>query len=82
MRTEEIFALTWDDIDLDNRNIHHELGINCISLRNSCEIKDIAEVLGYKRIETTENYYITSSTNDLIKIIEKEVDINLSEFAT
>ncbi len=53
-----------------------------ISLRNSCEIKDIAEVLGHKRIETTENYYITSTTNDLIKIceaIEKEIDINLSD---
>ena len=45
--------------------IHHELGIKCrfydlrgsfatISLRNGCEIKDIAEVLGHKRIETTE----------------------------
>ena len=75
------------------RIIHHKLGIDCrfydlrgslatISLRNSCEIKDIAEVLGHKRIETTENYYITSTTNDLIKIceaIEKEIDINLSD---
>ena len=43
------------------RIIHHELGIQCrfydlrgsfatISLRNGCEIKDIAEVLGHKRI--------------------------------
>lgn len=74
------------------RITHHELGINCrfydlrgifanIILKNSCEIKDITEVLGHKRIETTENYYITSTTNDLIKIcesIEKEIDINLS----
>ena len=52
--------------------IHYELGIKCrfydlrgsfatISLRNGCEIKDIAEVLGHKRIETTEKYYISST---------------------
>ena len=57
------------------RVIHHELVINCrfydlrgsfatISLRNGCEIKDIAEVLGHKRIETTEKYYITSTELD------------------
>ena len=55
--------------------IHHELGIKCrfydlrgsfatISLRNGCEIKDIAEVLGHKRIETTEKYYISSTKED------------------
>ena len=61
--------------------IHHELGLNCrfydlrgsfatISLRNGCEIKDIAEVLGHKRIETTERYYITSNNNDKKKVVE------------
>ena len=55
--------------------IHHELGIKCrfydlrgsfatISLRNGCEIKDIAEVLGHKRIETTEKYYISTTSKD------------------
>ena len=55
--------------------IHHELEIKCrfydlrgsfatISLRNGCEIKDIAEVLGHKRIETTEMYYISSTKED------------------
>jgi integrase len=55
--------------------IHYELGIKCrfydlrgsfatISLRNGCEIKDIAEVLGHKRIETTEKYYISSTEED------------------
>lgn len=59
--------------------IHHELGINCrfydlrgsfatISLRNGCEIKDIAEVLGHKRIETTEKYYISSTNKDKEKV--------------
>ena len=61
--------------------IHHELGVKCrfydlrgsfatISLRNGCEIKDIAEVLGHKRIETTERYYITSGSNDKRKVIQ------------
>ena len=61
--------------------IHHELGINCrfydlrgsfatISLRSGCEIKDIAEVLGHKRVETTERYYITSESNDKRKAIQ------------
>ena len=128
MRTGEVFALTWDDIGLDNRIIninktvyaqekeesgrwylgttktsgskrypfkiiHHELGINCRfydlrgsfvtkALRNGNKIKDISKLLGHSRIEATENYYITSTANDLIKIcesIEKEIDINLSD---
>lgn len=62
--------------------IHHELGIKCrfydlrgsfatISLRNGCEIKDIAEVLGHKRIETTEKYYISSTNEDKEGVINK-----------
>jgi len=67
------------------RIIHHELGIQCrfydlrgsfatISLRNGCEIKDIAEVLGHKRIETTQKYYISSTSEDkktVLKILEQ-----------
>ena len=60
--------------------IHYELGINCrfydlrgsfatISLRSGCEIKDIAEILGHKRIDTTEKYYISSTFQDKIKFI-------------
>lgn len=73
--------------------IHHELGISCkfydlrssfatISLRNGCEIKDIAEVLGHKRIETTEKYYIYSSCEyrkKVTKIFEKEIDIKIND---
>ena len=62
------------------RIIHHELGIKCrfydlrgsfatISLRNGCEIKDIAEVLGHKRIETTEKYYISSTNHEKMNVI-------------
>lgn len=46
---------------------------------NGNEMKDISKLLAHSRIGTTENYYITSITNDLIKIcesIEKETDIN------
>lgn len=53
--------------------IHKELGIeNCrfydlrgsyatINLRNGTEIRDIADILGHKYIETTENFYISST---------------------
>lgn len=70
------------------RIIHHELGIKCrfydlrgsfatISLRSGCEIKDIAEVLGHKRIETTEKYYILSleeNKKKVTKVFEDEMN--------
>lgn len=40
-----------------------------ISLRSGCEIKDIVEILGHKRIDTTEKYYISSTSQDKIKVI-------------
>ena len=39
-----------------------------ISLRNGCEIKDIAEVLGHKRIETTQKYYIECTKENIIMV--------------
>ena len=55
--------------------IRNELGIKArfydlrgsfatTSLRNGCEIKDIAEILGHRRIETTEKYYISTTEKD------------------
>lgn len=56
--------------------IHKELEIeNCrfydlrgsyatINLRNGIEIRDVADILGHKYIETTENFYITSTDED------------------
>ncbi len=68
--------------------IHNELGIrNCRfydlrgsyatkSLRKGIEIKDIADILGHNRIETTENYYILSTKEtrkEASEILEKQI---------
>ena len=65
--------------------IHHELQIeNCRfydlrrsyatkCLRSGVEIKDIADILGHKRIETTENYYIIGS-EEATKNINKKIE--------
>ena len=37
-------------------------------LRNGAKIRDIADILGHSKIETTENYYISST--DFYKNIE------------
>ena len=66
--------------------IHHELGISCRfydlrgnfatkTLRKGCEIKDISKVLGHGRIETTENYYI-NCTKDNLKDVRKVLKKN------
>ena len=50
-------------------------------LKKQKNLSEISKLLGHSRIETTENYYITSTTNDLIKICESiEIDINFSSF--
>ena len=69
--------------------IHNELGIKKCRfydlrgsyatkiLRNGAEIRDVADILGHSRIETTENYYISSSdetrkeANDMLEEIMK-----------
>ena len=71
--------------------IHHELGISCrfydlrgsfatTTLRSGVEIKDISKVLGHSKIETTENYYITSTIDTLKNVsetFEKEIDLTI-----
>ena len=65
--------------------IHKELGIKHCRfydlrgsyatkcLRNGIEIRDIADILGHSRIETTENYYIISSEEER-KNINKNIE--------
>ena len=68
-----------DVIKYPFRIIRNELGIKArfydlrgsfatTSLRSGCEIKDIAEVLGHTRVETTEKYYISSTNKDKINV--------------
>ncbi len=72
--------------------IHNELGIkNCRfydlrvsyatkSLRSGVEVKDIADILGHSRIETTENYYILSTEEtrkEASKILENRIQSDI-----
>ena len=70
--------------------IHKELGIkDCrfydlrgsyatTNLRNGVEIRDVADVLGHKDIETTENYYISSTDETRRNVTDSyENSINL-----
>lgn len=64
-----------DLINYPFKIIHNELGITkcrfydlrgsyaTIILKNGTELRDVADILGHNNVETTENYYI-SSTND------------------
>lgn len=74
------------------RIIHHELGIEKCRfydlrgsyatkiLNSGVEIKDVANMLGHRNIETTENYYITSidtNRNNASKKFDKIVNSNI-----
>lgn len=84
-RKDGIYSGT-DIIKYPFKIIHHELGIKCRfydlrgsfatkTLRKGCEIKDISKVLGHSRIETTENYYI-NCTKDNLKDVRKVLKKN------
>lgn len=50
-------------------NVHYAT----INLRNGIEIRDVADILGHKYIETTENFYI-SSTDETRKDVSNVFD--------
>lgn len=82
---------TKNEAYIAGQKAYDELGISCrfydlrgnfatVSLREGCEIKDISKVLGHSRIETTENYYINCTKDnlkDVSKSFEKELGLNL-----
>ncbi len=56
-------------------------------LKNGVEIRDVADILGHKNIETTENYYISSSdesrkeANDIFeKVIHSDIIDKISNY--
>ena len=74
--------------------IHKELGIdNCsfydlrgsyatINLKNGIEIRDVADILGHKYIETTENFYISSideNKKNVGDVFDREMCFNIIE---
>ena len=62
------FKIIRDELDIKARFYDLRGSFATTSLRNGCEIKDIAEVLGHRRIETTEKYYISSTEKDKIQV--------------
>lgn len=47
------------------------------TLRSVVEIKDVDEILGHSRIETTENYYISNykeSRKEATELLEKQIN--------
>ena len=91
MRTGEIFALTWDDIDLEkkiikiNKTVYYKIKddkgrwfLGTTKTKGSC--RDVADILGHSRIETTENYYISSSEESrkhASEIFEKSIQSSI-----
>ena len=47
-----------------------------VSLRNGAKIREIADILGHSNVETTENYYISSS-NETLKSVVKNFENNV-----
>lgn len=89
IKTNETYSGT-DLIKYPFKIIYYELGIKCkfydlrgsfatTTLRSGVEIKNISKVLGHSKIETIENYYITSTIDTLKNVsetFEKEIDLN------
>lgn len=65
------FKIIHEGLDIKNCRFYDLRGsFATISLRNGSEIKDVADILGHSKVETTEDYYIFSLVNDKKRVIE------------
>lgn len=71
------YKVIYDELEMENCRFYDLKGnFATKALRSDVEIKDVVEVLGHSRIKTTENYYISKSTEkqkNTIKLIEKQI---------
>lgn len=65
------FKVIREELGIRNCRFYDLKGSYAIkSLRSRVEIKDVAQILGHSRIETTENYYISSTDENRKKATE------------
>ena len=72
------FKIIHKELDIENCRSYDLRGSYAtINLRNGIEIRDVADILGHKYIETTENFYI-SSTDENKKNVSNVFDSFMS----
>lgn len=65
------FKIIHEDLNIKNCRFYDLRGsFATISLRNGCEIKDVVDILGHSKVETTKDYYISSLVNDKKRVVE------------
>ena len=58
------FKIIHDELGIDKCRFYDLRGSYATKiLNNGVEIRDVADILGHKNIETTENFYISSTQN-------------------
>lgn len=71
------FKIIHNELDIKNCRFYDLRGSYATkSLRSGVEVKEIADILGHSRIETTENYYISSTEEtrkEASEILEKRI---------
>lgn len=72
------FKVIREELEIENCRFYDLRGSFATkTLRSGVEIKDVAEILGHSRIETTENYYISSSKEsrkEATELFEKQIN--------
>ena len=73
------YKIIHDELEIQNCRFYDLRGSYATTiLRNGVEIRDVADVLGHKDIETTENYYISSTDETRRNVTDScENSINL-----